>query len=320
MASDEFREAPSQDELNAPPAASPRSLSRQMKAALRNTLATLLLPLAKLENLAGSFIAILSYRRVLPDFPAGSPRTGNVDPAGFAAQLEFLIRKGYDVLSLEGLAEALGGGAEAPRRAVVITFDDGYADHYLTAYKIGQEYEVPLNFFIPSGIIGMRHWPYTWDKRTPQEEWHMAHYPELWRPLTWEEVRQMKKGGAHFGCHGYLHRRLSQLSAAELAEEIGRGVATFEERLGRPPRFFSIPWGDTTAYTPQALELLQRHGVERAFTTHPRRIELPYRGFLIPRIPIGEGDGLGAFSRKIQGAHDMLAHLLRPLRRRRESE
>lgn len=313
MGAEDFKKVPIPNEQDTVAKAGRRLLARQAKFALRDLLASLMLPLAKIRNLGGAFITVLAYHRLLPDFPPGSPRTGCVDPAAFAAQLEFLIRNGYDILSLDGLRQVLTGEVEPPRQAVAITFDDGYADNCLVAHKIALEYEAPINFFLPTGIIGQPTWPCDWAPRTPQEEAHMGQYPALWRPLTWEEVRAMKKkGGAFFGCHGYRHRRLAKLSPAELEEEIDRSASTFEMHLGYPPRDFSIPWGEPASYTPRAVEVIKAHGFQTIFTATPRRIRLPFKGVLLPRIQVRENDSLGAFSRKIQGAHDLLHRLFHP--------
>lgn len=288
------------------------TLKRRIKIALRNAAASAMLPLALFENALKAHIPILSYHRVLPNFPQGSPRTANVDPRQYASQMHYLVQHGYETLSLDRLQHIIAGDQERPRRAVVITFDDGYADNFFTAHMIACEHGVTANYFLPTGIIDMPHWPYTWGPRTPQEEWHMQQYPELWRPLTWDEVRQMIKGGAFFGCHGYMHKRLSELGPLQLEEEISRSAATYQLNLGERPRHFSIPWGDSTAFTMEALPVLKANGIDLVYTTHPRRLRLPHKECLYPRISIREHDTIASFARKLLGAHDWLHRFAHP--------
>lgn len=289
-----------------------RPLRRRLKFMAQNAAASALLPLALVENVLTAHIPILSYHRVLPNFPQGSPRSANVDPRQFAAQMHYLVKHGYETLSLNQLQRIVAGDQAIPRRAVVITFDDGYADNFFTAHMIGREHGVTINYFLPTGIIDMPHWPYTWGPRTPQEEWHMQQYPELWRPLTWDEVRQMIKGGACFGCHGYMHRRLSELGPVQLEEEICRSAATYQLNLGERARHFSIPWGDATAFTMDALPVLKANGIDLVYTTFPRRLRLPHKEYLYPRISIREHDSLASFARKLLGANDWLHRIIHP--------
>lgn len=290
----------------------PPSRARRIKFALRNTAAAALRPVARLQTLAGRYVAVLSYHRILPGFPAGSPRSASIEPAAFEAQLDYLASNDYKILSLDELKLVIDGKIRPQRRAVAITFDDGYADNLLVAHAIARRFGFAVNYFIPTGIIGMERWPYDWAPRTPQEEWHMARHPELWRPLTWAEVEWMRSEGAHFGCHGYLHRRFSELDRSALREEIARSVGTYRERMGEPPQFFSIPWGDAAAFTKDAIPILMEHGIQLVFTTLARRVALPHAGPLIPRISIREQDDLASFARKIEGAHDLLRRLAHP--------
>lgn len=288
---------------------------RQLKFAVRNGLARALLPLARLLDAPGRYVTILSYHRVLPGFPAGSPRSAVVDPRQFDEQMRLLAAEGYATLSLAEFGRIVRQGTPAPlRRPVLITFDDGYADNYLLALEIAARHGATLNFFLPTGIIGQPQWPYPRSQRTPQEEWHMRRHPQLWRPLTWDEARAMRQAGAHLGCHGYLHQRLSRLGGTGLDGEIAASAAAFAEHLGERPRHFSIPWGDPDAFGEEALDRLREHGFECIYTTEPRRTRLPAAGDVFPRISVREHDDPASFARKLRGAHDLLNRLLAPLR------
>jgi peptidoglycan/xylan/chitin deacetylase (PgdA/CDA1 family) len=277
---------------------------------LRNAAASLCLPLALAENMLVRHLPILAYHRVLPAFPLGSERTGSVDPRNFALQMHYLSRHGYQTLSLGQLQRALAGDIPISHKTVVVTMDDGYADSYLMAHMIGQEHGVTINYFIPTGFISQAQ-PPSDATLTPQEIWHRQRFPEMWRPLTWDEVRLMIKGGAHFGCLGYLNRPVSELSLVGMEEEIARGTATFLLNLGERARFFSIPWGYPSTPTIRAIPTLKANGIELAFTRYPGRIRFPHREYLLPRITIHEHDSLAAFACKVQGAHDWLWRLAR---------
>lgn len=293
------------------------SLRRKVKFAMRDLIATALDPLARIENATAhtAAIPILSYHRVLPDFPPGSPRSAVISPLQFEDQMSALAERGCTTLSLDELERILAGDIPCPPRAVMVTFDDGYADNGLVAHAIARKIGVRVNFFLPTGIIGRATWPYM-GERTAQEQWHMAHFPSLWRPLNWDEVRQMRSEGASFGCHGFIHRRLSRLDGEELNDEVLRSLVAFEIHLGETTSHFSIPWGDHTAYNDAAITALRAHGFQYIYTTTPLRLHFPFvpATELIPRISIREHDGPAAFARKLRGAHDWMQRLAAPWR------
>ena len=301
------------DETEGSPSAFRQTLPRRLKFAARDAAAATLLPLAWLSRRKGSAVAILSYHRVLPDFPVGSPRSAVVAPRDFAAQMNWLREHGYVTLTLEEFRRIAYGQMQAPPCSALVTFDDGYADNARIAMEIGLQCQVRLNFFLPTGIIGLPEWPFYWDARSPQETWHIQRHPELWRPLSWDETLAMREAGASFGGHGYRHLRLATLDDETLELEITCGLEAFAQYLGEPARHFSIPWGDATAYDDRALSLLRAHGIDCIYTTRPVLARVPDSKGVFPRISIREHDGLAAFARKVQGAHDLLRAALSPL-------
>jgi peptidoglycan/xylan/chitin deacetylase (PgdA/CDA1 family) len=75
-----------------------------------------------------------------------------VRPQHLAEHLEAL-RKHCRPLHLVELAEALGKG-KLPRRAVVVTFDDGYCDNLFHAKPLLERYDVPATVFVATGYTG----------------------------------------------------------------------------------------------------------------------------------------------------------------------
>jgi peptidoglycan/xylan/chitin deacetylase (PgdA/CDA1 family) len=65
-------------------------------------------------------------------------------------------------MQLHQLAQALRDG-NLPRRAVVVTFDDGYADNLYTAKPLLERFEVPATIFVTTGYIG-RDREFWWDE------------------------------------------------------------------------------------------------------------------------------------------------------------
>ena len=76
----------------------------------------------------------------------------SVSPTHFREHVDYLQSRG-DVWPLVDYARALRQGA-LPKQAIVITFDDGYADNVETAAPILEEAGLPATFFITTGGIG----------------------------------------------------------------------------------------------------------------------------------------------------------------------
>lgn len=75
-----------------------------------------------------------------------------VAPADFEGQLEVLAQR-FNVLTVEEVREGLERG-ELPDRAVVVTFDDGYANNLRAALPALAAHGVPATVFVASDYIG----------------------------------------------------------------------------------------------------------------------------------------------------------------------
>ena len=102
---------------------------------------------------------ILMYHRIAE--PESDPWELSVSPRHFAAHLEILKKYTHPMGLLE-LFDRLRDG-KVPRRAVVITFDDGYADNLYEAKPLLERYDVPATVFLPTGHIGKSE-EFWWDK------------------------------------------------------------------------------------------------------------------------------------------------------------
>jgi peptidoglycan/xylan/chitin deacetylase (PgdA/CDA1 family) len=103
----------------------------------------------------GRRLLILTYHRVLdgPD----PLLDGDVDKADFDWQLR-LLAADFNVLRLDDAMARLAT-ASLPPRAVVLTFDDGYADNYSNALPLLQRHGLTASFFIATAFLnGGRMW------------------------------------------------------------------------------------------------------------------------------------------------------------------
>lgn len=98
-------------------------------------------------------IHILTYHRIAREddvFTQGT--TLRLDPTVFERQIDYLAEH-YNPVRLSDLIDALARG-EQPRQAVVITFDDGFADTIRRAYPVMYRRRIPLTIFPVTSVIG----------------------------------------------------------------------------------------------------------------------------------------------------------------------
>jgi peptidoglycan/xylan/chitin deacetylase (PgdA/CDA1 family) len=92
---------------------------------------------------------ILAYHRVI-DIDS-DPQLLNVSPEHFAQHLK-VIRQCYQPISLRDLVHQLDEG-QVPDRAVVITFDDGFADNLHYAKPLLERHQIPATVFVTAGAV-----------------------------------------------------------------------------------------------------------------------------------------------------------------------
>lgn len=102
---------------------------------------------------------ILMYHRVA-ELPA-DPQLLAVSPRHFAEQLA-VLRRMLRPMPLRQLSALLAGG-KLPRHAVVLTFDDGYADNLHHARPLLERHDVPATVFVTAGHVGGRR-EFWWDE------------------------------------------------------------------------------------------------------------------------------------------------------------
>lgn len=102
---------------------------------------------------------ILLYHRVAET--DSDPWQLAVTPQHFREHLQVLRKYGRS-MPLQKLSAAMRK-SNLPRRAVIVTFDDGYADNLLNAKPILEEYDVPATVFITTGYSGANR-EFWWDE------------------------------------------------------------------------------------------------------------------------------------------------------------
>jgi peptidoglycan/xylan/chitin deacetylase (PgdA/CDA1 family) len=219
---------------------------------------------------------VLGYHRVAN--AEADARGLCVSPRHFEEQLEVLRRVACPV-ALEELVRGLPG--DLPRRAVALTFDDGYADVLHRAQPLLERYQIPASVFVVSGCLGGQ---FPWVEEEPyRQEASPA------RALSAAElVCLAQKPMIDIGAHTVSHPPLAQLPPAAQETEICESKAVLEALLGRPIRAFSYPHGSFSVLT---AGLVERAGYDYACTSFNDVVSGRSSRFLLPRFWPGDWDG-----------------------------
>jgi peptidoglycan/xylan/chitin deacetylase (PgdA/CDA1 family) len=226
---------------------------------------------------------ILAYHSVSPQ------RTDalSVDPADFEGQMAWLRRHGYQALTLADLA------ARSPnerKRAVALTFDDGYADNYTHAFPVLKRYGFVATVFVVSDHVGTdRLFP--WDVPKLRNETDRV----LYQALSWDHVREMQDHGFEIGSHTCTHPELPGVSEERCREEIERSRRDLEARLGRAVDSFCYPRGKLD---PAVVRLVEQAGYRWGVVT-PKRSGIPRGPLTLRRVGVYHDTGAGKFRIKV---------------------
>jgi peptidoglycan/xylan/chitin deacetylase (PgdA/CDA1 family) len=100
-----------------------------------------------------SRLVVLMYHRVAPG-ASGPLAHLTVPPERFAWQMAKLRERGCVPQRQQEVAAWLAGRGTLPPRAVVVTFDDGYADNVTHAFPVLERHRIPAVTFVVTGKLG----------------------------------------------------------------------------------------------------------------------------------------------------------------------
>jgi peptidoglycan/xylan/chitin deacetylase (PgdA/CDA1 family) len=207
---------------------------------------------ANLDTLQNS-VAVLAYHGVISDDYSDHPlRSSNmVTVTEFQRHLTEIVRL-FDPISLDDFRAWFRGGRKLPRRAALVTFDDGYANNLVYAAPLLKQMGVPAIFFIPTGYVGNERllWPTEVCCRS-------YYWPRERMPLPrGEEVILPQSHSARIAFADALERTCKRLPVAACMEYLARLRAEHELVLDGAARelFGFLDW--------DGVRELRKHGFD----------------------------------------------------------
>lgn len=233
--------------------------------------------------------AVLCYHSVDP-----SPGYLSLTPDLFDEHLAWL--QGH--CTVIGLEELVAGRPRDGGPYVAITFDDGYVDNRVHALPRLAARGMTATFFVTAGFV-------------QRDDEVMTHLCRVWRaprdqlrPLSWDQVRDLRAAGMSIGSHTWSHRNLARLSWADCEGELRRSREVLEDRLQEPIRSIAYPWGSLRRHvTDETLAAARRAGYELGVISLPRAVREADATLRTPRLGVG-AESVERLTAKVSGTVD----------------
>ena len=196
---------------------------------------------------AGAFFFWLQGRYVVPIVMyhqvtySEQPQANWVSPENFQWQMAYLKDHGFNVIRLDELVDATVAGRSLPRKTVVITFDDGYENNYIHAFKTLKKHGFPATIFVPSDKVGTE------------------------GRLTWNQMKEMIAFDIDIGSHTRTEAYLPDVSVGQQKQEIQISKNILEQNLGITVNHFAYPIG---GFSEGIKEIVKGAGYKSACATN----------------------------------------------------
>ena len=217
----------------------------------------------------------------------------------FATQLRWLKRHDYRTLSLDEAYEFLAAG-QAPKRAVLLTIDDGFATDLERAGDLLEQEGAHATVFVPVGLLGQQV-----NLSHPSGDGTKTSSGAI---VDLQGLRRWLDRGFDVGCHSLTHLDLTGLDPEALRHEVSQSRSQLSASLDRSIRDFCYPFAHHNEAVRREVEAA---GYRAAYAGEPPRDDL----WAVPRMMVYPGDDEARFKRKVSGYYFWLSAIHEKLRR-----
>lgn len=231
------------------------------------------------ENLR---VPILVYHDIHPTTKSSM----TISTKKFEEQLIWLRDNGYTVIPLRDLVDYLQGRRDSlPKKAVVITADDGRSSVYEYMWPIVRKYDVPVTLFVYTSPISNAKWAMTWDQlRELKNTWHFdIQGHTYWHPNFKQERKKLSNDE---------YRKLLHANLVKAKEVI-------DKKIGTDITLLAWPFGIYDADLEQAAS---KAGYEMAFSIDGRDASRTERTMSQPRYMVVDSQSMRTFASQVSGS------------------
>ncbi|MBN2644121.1 MAG: polysaccharide deacetylase family protein [Desulfuromonadaceae bacterium] len=191
----------------------------------------------------------------------------NVEITVFEAQLDYLKKNHFHVLTAGEIARRLKADEALPERCVALTVDDAYRSFLTGAMPLLRRYGYPVTLFVNTAAVGAGSY------------------------LTWDELRELHAEGVEIGNHSSTHpyfvskenmtlEQWHEWARADLVE----AQQQCQQELGDRPALLAYPYGE---YSPELMDLAAALDFDAAFAQQSGPVGPTSARYALPRFPMG---------------------------------
>ncbi len=228
-------------------------------------------------------IPILMYHRI-----ADVPGDRNALPVEkFIDQLDYLSQNGYHSVTMEDVYLHYTKQKKLPSKSVLLTFDDGYKDNFVTALPLLKKYRMTAVVFPIANWMG---------KANQWENFHK----EATMTMSVTELQAWRDSGMEIASHTVNHPFLSTCKGSQLQDELIHSKQRLTKLLKVPIDFLCYPYGNFNLATILAAK---NAGYKAAFAIFDQVPLWNIDVYALPRIQISARQSINEFKLKVSKIH-----------------
>ena len=224
-------------------------------------------------NAEESNISVLMYHRVGDDrYPSTS-----ISTELFEKHIEYLVEENINVLPITELSKYLKKEISLTDKTVFITIDDAYSSFFQNGFPILKKNRLPFGIFVSSDYVS----------RAEDSEF-----------MSWSMLKEVSNSNGLILNHSKSHESLVGMDIQTLKKEVEQNQIEIEKKIGKQPKIFSYPYGESSKSIEGVIEMLN---YEIAFSQHSAPIHIDQNKYRLPRYALNdEFGGLKRFKMIIQ--------------------
>lgn len=210
-------------------------------------------------------ILLYHYVEVITDKNDTIRQSLNISPFIFEEQIKTLKEAGYDFLTASDLGRIIVGKEKPPKKAILLTFDDGYRTFYTDTYPILKKYQVKATQYVVVNFLNRLNY------------------------LSLNQVKEIADEGlVEIGAHTMDHTFLKDIDLKTAQYQIYESKNKLEALLNKKITSFAYPYG---AFDLSVLNLVKVAGFTTAFSTVPGNEVNASNRFFLYRLRPGNKTG-----------------------------
>ena len=214
-------------------------------------------------NAEESNIKVLMYHRIGDDkYPSTS-----ISQELFEKHIEYLVEENIKVLPITELSKYLKNEISLTNKTVFITIDDAYKSFFQNGFPILKKNKLPFSIFVSTNYV------------SNEDDSDF---------MSWSMLKEVSSNNGLILNHSKSHESLVGMDLQILKKEIEQNQIEIEKKIGKQPKIFSYPYGESSKSIEEVIKILN---YEIAFSQHSAPIHLDQNKYRLPRYALNDEFG-----------------------------